>query len=74
MQHKQWTISKSHRNNDTTTLPGGSLAAACFVEADNLFGKPWFPMGSILASVDFGYEQQRLRGHPPARTVHKSTS
>ena len=74
MKYRQWTISKSHRNNDTTTLPSGSLAAACIVEADNRFGKTWFPMGRILASVDSGYEQQRLRGHPPARYVFDNTT
>jgi hypothetical protein len=74
MKHEQWTISKSHRNNRTTTLPSGSLAAVCFGEPDDCFGKTWPLIGRILASVDSGYEQQPPRGHPPARTVHKSTS
>jgi hypothetical protein len=75
MKYRLWTISKSHSSNRTTTLPSGSLASACFfVEPDDCFGKTWPLMGRILASVDSGYEQQRLRGHPPARTVHKRTA
>ncbi len=74
MKRRQWTISKSLRNNRMTIFPSGSLAAACFVEPDDCFGKRWPLMGRILASVDSGYQQQRLRGHPPARAVHNSTA
>lgn len=74
MTYSKQIKARSNTSNHTTTLPSGSLVAACFVEFDGRFAYPWLPMGCILQSIDSEYGQKRLRGSPPIRYVHHSTA